>query len=76
MFANLSFTLTAGHALLLRGANGSGKTSLLRVLAGLTVADGGATMTLADTPAKLVATFGMITPVLVNALVPSVGSMV
>ena len=41
LFADLSFTLTAGHALLLRGANGSGKTSLLRVLAGLTVADGG-----------------------------------
>jgi heme exporter protein A len=41
LFAGLSFTLTAGQALVLRGANGSGKTTLLRVLAGLTVADGG-----------------------------------
>lgn len=32
---NLSFELAAGHALQLQGPNGSGKTSLLRVLAGL-----------------------------------------
>ncbi len=31
----LSFSLQAGEALQIRGANGSGKTSLLRVLAGL-----------------------------------------
>ncbi len=41
LFADLSFSLEAGSALLLRGANGSGKTSLLRVLAGLTAADRG-----------------------------------
>lgn len=41
LFANLDFTISRGEALVLRGANGSGKTSLLRVLAGLTIADGG-----------------------------------
>ena len=35
VFAGLSFRLPAGDALLLTGANGSGKTSLLRVLATL-----------------------------------------
>jgi len=32
---NLSFTLRTGEGLILRGANGSGKTSLLRAIAGL-----------------------------------------
>ncbi len=41
LFADLSFTLGQGEALVLRGANGSGKTSLLRVLAGLTQPDAG-----------------------------------
>ena len=41
LFADLSWNLRAGEALVLRGANGSGKTSLLRVLAGLTAADAG-----------------------------------
>ncbi len=41
LFAGLSMTLAPGQALVLRGANGSGKTSLLRVLAGLTIADAG-----------------------------------
>lgn len=41
LFAGLTFTLASGQALVLRGANGSGKTSLLRVLAGLTAADSG-----------------------------------
>jgi heme exporter protein A len=41
LFQNLSFDVRAGEALVLRGANGSGKTSLLRVLAGLTAPDGG-----------------------------------
>lgn len=41
LFTNLTWTLDSGQALILRGANGSGKTSLLRVLAGLTVADEG-----------------------------------
>ena len=35
LFAHLSFRLSAGGALLLHGANGSGKSSLLRLLAGL-----------------------------------------
>ena len=37
----LSFVIDAGQALILRGANGSGKTSLLRILAGLTLPDAG-----------------------------------
>ena len=41
LFADLSWNLNSGQALVLRGANGSGKTSLLRVLAGLTAADAG-----------------------------------
>lgn len=38
----LSFAIEPGQALILRGANGSGKTSLLRILAGLTLPDAGA----------------------------------
>ena len=38
----LSFDVESGQALILRGANGSGKTSLLRILAGLTLPDSGA----------------------------------
>lgn len=35
LFANLSFSLSSGELLLLEGRNGSGKTSLLKVVAGL-----------------------------------------
>ena len=35
---NLAFELHAGEALLVQGANGSGKTSLLRIITGLTTA--------------------------------------
>lgn len=35
VFADLTFTLAPGEALLLTGANGAGKSSLLRLLAGL-----------------------------------------
>ncbi len=41
LFTALSFTLAAGQALVLEGANGSGKTSLLRLLAGLAPAAAG-----------------------------------
>jgi heme exporter protein A len=34
LFENLSFTLKAGQALAVEGANGAGKTSLLRLIAG------------------------------------------
>jgi heme ABC exporter ATP-binding subunit CcmA len=39
---NLSLRVASGHALLLAGANGTGKTTLLRVLATLSKPDGGA----------------------------------
>lgn len=38
LFSSLSFTVEGGQALVLRGANGSGKTSLLRIIAGLLTA--------------------------------------
>jgi heme exporter protein A len=41
LFKALSFDLQAGQLVWLRGSNGSGKTSLLRVLAGLSRPDGG-----------------------------------
>lgn len=41
LFQALDFDLHAGQLVWLRGANGSGKTSLLRVLAGLSRPDGG-----------------------------------
>ena len=41
VFAGLSFRLEPGGALLLTGANGAGKSSLLRVLAGLVPAEEG-----------------------------------
>ncbi len=41
VFAGLSFELHPGEVLELRGANGSGKTSLLRLLAGLAQPTGG-----------------------------------
>jgi len=41
LFAGLSFSLEAGELLHLRGTNGSGKTSLLRIIAGLARAEAG-----------------------------------
>ena len=45
MFRNLDVECRAGQLLWLRGANGSGKTSLLRILAGLSQPDEGRTVT-------------------------------
>lgn len=41
LFRNLSFRLEAQRALRVRGENGSGKTSLLRILAGLSSSEAG-----------------------------------
>jgi heme exporter protein A len=41
LFADLNFSLSAGDALLIDGPNGSGKTSLLRLLCGLGLLDAG-----------------------------------
>ncbi len=38
LFANLSFSVCAGEVLQIEGQNGSGKTSLLRILSGLSAA--------------------------------------
>ena len=41
LFSNLSFELNSGEILKISGANGSGKTSLLKILAGLSSAESG-----------------------------------
>ncbi len=41
LFTDLGFSVGAGEALLLRGPNGTGKTTLLRILAGLTQPESG-----------------------------------
>jgi heme exporter protein A len=41
LFENLNFAVEQGSLLYVKGQNGAGKTSLLRVLAGLVVADSG-----------------------------------
>ena len=49
VFRQLSFSLESGQALVLRGANGAGKTSLLRLVAGLCpMAEGRLQMRLGD----------------------------
>jgi len=42
VFADINFTVSAGEALLLHGRNGAGKSSLLRLVAGLIPVAGGA----------------------------------
>ena len=41
LFSNLAFRLERGQALILEGRNGSGKTSLLRILCGIRLPDAG-----------------------------------
>ena len=41
LFSNLSFELNSGEMLKISGANGSGKTSLLKIIAGLNSAESG-----------------------------------
>ena len=41
LFNDLCFTVSSGEVLQIEGSNGSGKTSLLRILCGLRVADAG-----------------------------------
>src|SRR6185503_11534036 len=41
LFSDISFDLAGGELLQLRGANGSGKTSLLRIVCGLLTPDSG-----------------------------------
>lgn len=41
LFSNLSFSLEKGQMLLVEGENGSGKTSLLRIISGIRLADEG-----------------------------------
>jgi len=41
LFSDLEFTLNPGEALILEGRNGSGKTSLLRILCGIRLPDAG-----------------------------------
>lgn len=41
LFSNLGFRLERGQALILEGRNGSGKTSLLRILCGIRLPDSG-----------------------------------
>lgn len=44
LFSNLSFLLEPGRVLLLEGSNGSGKTSLLRIICGFREPDSGAVL--------------------------------
>ncbi|MEO8384859.1 MAG: cytochrome c biogenesis heme-transporting ATPase CcmA [Betaproteobacteria bacterium] len=53
----LSFTVESGQTLVLRGSNGSGKTSLLRILAGLSLPDKGAVAWRGETLKALSATW-------------------
>lgn len=48
--AGIGFSLRPGDALVLRGANGSGKTSILRAVAGLAEAEGDVSFEQAGTP--------------------------
>lgn len=41
LFSDLNLTVDSGEMLMLEGRNGSGKTSLLRILCGIRLADGG-----------------------------------
>jgi len=54
LFDNLSFELSAGEVLRISGANGSGKTSLLKILAGISSGESG-NITFNNNPAGSIA---------------------
>ena len=53
LFENLELSLGAGQMLVVEGPNGCGKTSLLRILTGLRLADGGAVLWRGETIDRL-----------------------
>ena len=53
LFRGLGFSLQAGEALRIEGANGSGKTSLLRILAGLLTPEQGSVLWQGQDAARL-----------------------
>jgi heme exporter protein A len=53
LFRNLSFSLQAGQLAFIQGANGSGKSSLLKIVAGLGVANKGSVKTTATSKGYL-----------------------
>lgn len=52
LFAGLDLTVAAGEIVVLTGANGAGKTSLLRALAGLIPLDGGEVLSCGQGPVE------------------------
>ena len=57
LFEHLSLSLDAGQMLLVEGRNGSGKTSLLRILTGLKLADEGDILWNGESIARLTADY-------------------
>lgn len=59
IFANLGFCLSVNSCLIIRGENGSGKTSLLKILAGISKADFGEVLWGEEKIADLADEFGL-----------------